>query len=69
MIPIPVSTSAEILAKVDLAVPETDSNYSLTVQPNWLTSTSVPSKKAGGFAVEFSVPAPAGGTIDWQLIR
>ncbi len=48
---------------------ETDGAYSLVVQPSWMTMDSVTRKRREGFTVEFSAPAPARATIDWQLIR
>ncbi len=49
--------------------PEADAHYSMTVQPSWMTMACVTRKGKDGFTVQFSVPAPDGGTIDWQLIR
>ncbi|MHB9131698.1 MAG: hypothetical protein ACYDBB_11495 [Armatimonadota bacterium] len=49
--------------------PEPDANYSLNVQPNWMTMDSVIRKGPKGFTVQFSVPAPEKAAIDWQLIR
>jgi hypothetical protein len=48
---------------------EADANYALTVQPTWMTMDCLTRKTATGFTVQFSVPAPAGAAIDWQLIR
>ncbi|MHB9026610.1 MAG: hypothetical protein ACYC7E_20960 [Armatimonadota bacterium] len=48
---------------------EADAAYSLTVQPSWMTMDCVTKKTATGFTVQFSAPAPAGATVDWQLIR
>lgn len=49
--------------------PEPDAEYSLNVQPNWITQDAVISKSAVGFTVRFSAAAPAGAKLDWQLIR
>ncbi len=49
--------------------PEPDENYSLIVQPSWLTPSAVVKKNPTGFEVHFSTPAPENATIDWQLIR
>ncbi len=54
---------------VKFARPEPDTTYSLTVQPSWVTMDGVTAKRKDGFTVEFSVAAPEGATIDWQLIR
>ncbi len=56
-------------AEIKFAKPEPDAQYSINVQPSWLTMDSVVKKAADGFTVEFSTPAPEGGKIDWQLIR
>jgi hypothetical protein len=49
--------------------PEADPAYSLVVQANWFTLDRVTEKRADGFVVEFSEPAPQGSTLDWQLVR
>jgi len=49
--------------------PEADSAYSIVVQENWFTLDRVSKKRADGFDVEFSKPAPAEATLDWQLAR
>jgi hypothetical protein len=48
---------------------ESDAKYSLNIQPNWATPDAVVSKTTTGFTVQFTVPAPANGRFDWQLIR
>ncbi len=65
---VPVPPRAVTL-NVKFAVPEADADYSLTVQPSWMTMDRVARKTADGFAVEFSQAAPASAMIDWQLIR
>jgi len=74
--------SARNLRGMNVAVPEStreltvqfdqtepDAQYSLSIQPNWLTQDAVVEKTANGFRVVFSNPATAGATFDWQLIR
>lgn len=59
--------------KLQIHVPfeqaEPDENYSLTVQPSWLTQSAVVKKTNAGFDVHFNTPAPDNATFDWQLIR
>lgn len=54
---------------VRFAQAEPDARYSLNVQPNWATPDAVMNKTSTGFTVLFTLPAPAGATFDWQLIR
>ena len=49
--------------------PEADSAYSVVVQGNWFTLDRVAEKRADGFDVEFSEPAPQEAALDWQLVR
>jgi hypothetical protein len=49
--------------------PEVDALYSVVVQGNWFTLDRVTEKRADGFVVEFSEPAPEGAAFDWQLVR
>ncbi|MBI4025889.1 MAG: hypothetical protein HY360_12965 [Verrucomicrobia bacterium] len=49
--------------------PEPDNQYSLNVQPNWMTPDAVVEKTVSGFKVAFGTPAGNGAKIDWQLIR
>jgi hypothetical protein len=49
--------------------PEADAVYSVVVQGNWFTLDRVSAKRADGFDVEFSEPAPQGAACDWQLVR
>jgi hypothetical protein len=48
---------------------EADSAYSVVVQENWFTLDRVTEKRADGFDVEFSEPAPRRAALDWQLVR
>jgi acyl dehydratase len=54
---------------ITFAQPEADAAYALTVQPNWFTLDRVAARTATGFKVEFQTAAPAGATLDWQLLR
>lgn len=55
--------------ELKFAEPEPDAQYSLCVQPNWLTATAVSDKRPDGFRVEFAEAASPGAKLDWQLIR
>jgi hypothetical protein len=67
-IQVPVPAGATTLDIV-FVQPEADAAYSLTVQPNWFTLDRVATRTATGFTVEFQTAAPAGATLDWQLLR
>lgn len=45
----------------------TEGAYSVSVLPSWLTSVSISKKGIDSFTVDFSVPAPANATIDYQI--
>lgn len=49
--------------------PEADANYAVTVTPSWMTNLCVPSKTEKGFTVQFSTVPPAGGKLDWVMVR
>lgn len=76
------SVAANNLRGINVAVPkgakeltvkfekaEADANYSLNVQPNWLTQDAVVEKTASGFKVVFASAAGNDAKLDWQLIR
>lgn len=65
---IPVKNGVKNIA-IKFKKPEVDANYSVTVQPTWLTMDCVTEKTKNGFNVEFSQAAPQGAKVDWQLIR
>lgn len=48
---------------------ELDNIYLVNVQPNWNTSDWISEKRADGFTVKFSNPAPENAKIDWLIIR
>lgn len=48
--------------------PEPDATYALFLQCSWQAASSV-TKTAQGFDAAFSPAAPAGGTVDWLLVR
>lgn len=51
---------------ITLAAPDT--TYQLIVTPNWNTAAWVTGKTTVQAVVNFSVPAPSGAQIDWQLV-
>ncbi len=65
-VPVPAAAAKAVIT---FQASEADAAYSLNIQPNWQTMDWVTSKKADGFTVEFSTPAPSDAKIDWQLIR
>jgi hypothetical protein len=48
---------------------EPDANYGVLVTPNWLTTFRVTAKATTGFTIDFGTPAPAGGTVDYAVVR
>jgi hypothetical protein len=65
-VPVPIG---EKRLSVRFEIPEADTRYSLTVQPNWVTAFGVTDKRADGFTVQFATAAPEGAALDWQLLR
>jgi len=55
--------------KVVFETAEANFNYSLTVQPGWLTDHAVLRRSEKGFLVSFSAPAPAKAKFDWLLVH
>lgn len=49
--------------------PEADAAYAVSVTPTWMTNLCVSAKKAEGFTVQFSAPAPLGAKVDWIMVR
>lgn len=43
--------------------------YAVTVTPHWPTSVWISAKQSAGFLIKFSVPAPAGATLDWIVLE
>lgn len=48
---------------------ETSAEYSLVVQPSWLSRSAVVTKRKGGFTVIFDVAPEEDSTIDWLMVR
>ncbi|MEO0935955.1 MAG: hypothetical protein AAFY21_20130, partial [Cyanobacteria bacterium J06641_2] len=53
----------------DLSKEEEDDKYCIQLETSWLTQKAITKKTKKGFYIEFEVPPPAEGTIDWLLIR
>jgi hypothetical protein len=53
-----------------ITIPSTGGStaYALTLTPSWNTEVWWDSKASTGFNVNFSVPAPAGATLDWSAV-
>jgi hypothetical protein len=64
---VPVPAAATTL-KAFFPKAEDDTSYALFLQCSWPTR-SVVTKRKDGFDATFSDPAPAGGQIDWLLVR
>lgn len=56
---------AAVALTVALSAPDT--TYQLIVTPSWNTGTWVTGKTTVQAVINFSVPAPSGASIDWQL--
>lgn len=57
------------LVAVTIPVPMKNTNYAVTVEPDWVTATSVTAKTVTGFTVNFAVVTPgAGNTLMCTLI-
>lgn len=48
---------------------EPNASYAVIVTPSWSTTVSVTAKAASGFTVSFGTAAPAGGKVDWMIVR
>lgn len=54
---------------VAFAVEETDDDYAVFIEPNWVGNHAVSKKGAKGFEIEFEKPAPRGAKLDWMIVR
>ena len=54
---------------IPFPIPEIDEFYSVQVETSWLTQKAIAKKNIAGFHIEFEVPPPKNGTIDWLLVR
>ena len=48
---------------------EPDSDYAVVPSASWPTTIGVSAKGTAGFTLTFGTPAPAGGTVDWVMVR
>jgi hypothetical protein len=48
---------------------EVSAEYSLLVQPSWLSRCAVVTKRKDGFTVIFDVAPEEDSTIDWLMVR
>jgi hypothetical protein len=65
---VPVKAGS-LAAEVRFPEPETDANYAVFIEQNWLSSRAVAERTASGFRVVFDKPAPEGASLDWMLVR
>jgi hypothetical protein len=61
--------TGETKVTVAFPVPETDENYAVFIEQNWLTNRAIVNKEATGFTVEFEKAAPKDARLDWMLVR
>jgi hypothetical protein len=61
--------AGETKVTVAFPIPETDENYAVFIEQNWLTNRSIVNKAATGFTVEFDKAAPQDARLDWLLVR
>ena len=55
--------------RVKFAQPEADGDYAVFVEQTWLTNRAISDKGPDGFTITFATPAPAGGKVDWMIVR
>lgn len=55
--------------RVKFPKPETDGEYAVFVEQNWLTNRAIVEKTAEGFTVTFSTPASENAKLDWMIVR
>jgi hypothetical protein len=61
--------AGETSAAVAFAVAESDGDYAVFIEQNWITNRAVTKKDAKGFTVQFEKPAGAEATLDWMIVR
>jgi hypothetical protein len=61
--------AGETVLAVAFPVPETDGDYAVFVEQNWIGNRAIAKKTADGFTVQFEKPAPEGATLDWMIVR
>jgi hypothetical protein len=67
-IAVPVPAGSQTLDVV-FAQAESDADYAIFVQLNWLTAHAVTTRTTRGFAVQFAQPAGAHSHLHWLLVR
>ena len=67
-IKIPVPVGATNFA-VEFSAPESTAEYAATAQPSWPCAHAVTQQTKTGFTVQFDRPAPAGGKLNWLILR
>ncbi len=67
-IAVPVPSGARQI-EIPFQNPETDAEYAIFVQPNWLTSHAVTVRTARGFTIQFDQAAGQGAHVHWMLVR
>jgi len=61
--------AGQTTAEIAFAVEESDDNYAVFVEQNWIGNRAIVKKEAKGFTVQFEKPAPDGARLDWMIVR
>jgi len=61
--------AGQTAASIAFAVEETDEDYAVFVEQNWISNRAIVKKEAKGFTVQFEKPAPDGAKVDWMIVR
>lgn len=58
-----------LAADPDTDCREPDGDYAVVPSASWPTRVGVSARGTDGFTLTFDTPAPAGGTVDWVMVR
>lgn len=58
-----------LAADPDTDCREPDGDYAVVPSASWPTRIGVSARGTDGFTLTFDTPAPAGGTVDWVMVR
>ncbi len=62
-------SAGQTSASIAFAVEESDEDYAVFVEQNWISNRAIVKKEAKGFTVQFEKPAPEGAKLDWMIVR
>ena len=54
---------------IEFPVEETDGDYAVFVEQNWIGNRAIVNKGPRGFTVKFDKPTPPDASIDWMIVR